>query len=55
MNDNAETRIKLGIAYFFLGEKDLARSELLEAMKTFDIRESPSYDEILPILRNLNL
>lgn len=50
-----EVKIKLGIAYYFNKQKDLAREKILEVMTKFDITTSGAYRDILPILRDLGL
>lgn len=50
-----EVKMKLGIAYYFNNQKDLAREKILEVMTKFDITDSEAYEEIFPILRDLGL
>lgn len=50
-----EVKVKLGIAYYFNHQRDLAREKILEVMAKFDITTSPAYVEIRPILRDLGL
>ncbi len=50
-----ETRIKLGIAYYFLGQKDTAVKYIREVAKEFDFKTSPSYNELKPIFEDLGL
>lgn len=50
-----ETRIKLGAAYFFAGDRDLARKYLGEAAQEFDFKTSPSYEAFKPILDELGI
>jgi len=54
-NDDLETKIKLGIAYFFAGDHALAQKYLGEAGKKFNFKESASYGELKPILEKLGL
>jgi tetratricopeptide (TPR) repeat protein len=53
--ENLETKVKLGIAYYFLGQKDIAVKYILEVAKGFDFRTSPSYNELKPIFEDLGL
>ena len=55
MKEDKETRIKLGIAYFFAGKHDLAREYISVAIKGFDITTSKSYEDLLPILQELGI
>ena len=50
-----ETRIKLGIVYFFKGDRDLAKKYLEEAGREFDYPSSPAYGELKPILDDLGI
>jgi O-antigen ligase/tetratricopeptide (TPR) repeat protein len=53
--DNLEIKIKLGIAYFYNKQYDLAKEEIGAVMQKFDLRKSDVYDGILPILNALGL
>jgi tetratricopeptide (TPR) repeat protein len=53
--DNLEIKIKLGIAYFYNKQYDLAREEIGAVMQKFDLRKSDVYGGILPILNVLGL
>ncbi len=55
MRDEEETRIKLGIAYFYAGQTDLARKEIQTVMQKIDLTESPAWPSLSPILRELQL
>ncbi len=56
MDQNAlEVKMKLGIAYYFNDQKDLAKEKILEVMKVFDLTKSDVYESVLPILRDLDL
>ena len=50
-----DSRLKLGLVYYFNGEKSLAREKILEVMSKFDLTTSGAYQDILPILKNLGL
>ena len=50
-----EGRMKLGLTYYFLGQKELARRHIFEVMKSADLKQSLQYQEIEPILQDLNL
>ncbi|MFA6354666.1 MAG: O-antigen ligase family protein [Candidatus Paceibacterota bacterium] len=52
---NPEVGIKLGIAYFFDKQNDLAREQIIEVMRKVDITKVIGYESIYPILRELNL
>ncbi|MBI2888316.1 MAG: tetratricopeptide repeat protein [Candidatus Liptonbacteria bacterium] len=53
--DDLEARAKLGIAYFIKGDKVHARQYLEEVSRNADLRESPSYDSLKPILDALRI
>lgn len=50
-----ETRLKLGVAYFFMGERDLARKTLKDVLERVDLRTKPSYPRFRPILEELDI
>jgi O-antigen ligase/Flp pilus assembly protein TadD len=50
-----EARAKLGIAYFIRGDKAQAKHYLEEVNRRADLRESPSYDALKPILDALGI
>jgi O-antigen ligase/tetratricopeptide (TPR) repeat protein len=53
--NSLETKVKLGIAYYFLGQKEAAARYILEVAKEFDFKTSPSYNELKPIFEDLGL
>ncbi|MBI4087282.1 MAG: O-antigen ligase family protein [Candidatus Liptonbacteria bacterium] len=53
--DEAETKIKLGIAYFYANRYDVAAQYLREAGKQFDFKKSASYPTLRPILEKLGI
>ncbi|MBI3589427.1 MAG: hypothetical protein HY093_03400 [Candidatus Liptonbacteria bacterium] len=53
--DDLEARLKLGIGYYFDGQKELAKEQILKVMAGFDLTKSESYQNFEPILRNLGL
>ncbi len=53
--DDLETEIKLGAAYFFVGNNTLAKKYLSDAARKFDFKKSPSYQEFKPILDKLGV
>jgi tetratricopeptide (TPR) repeat protein len=53
--DNLEISMKLGLVYYFSGDKDAARRLILDVMKKQDLTRSPQYQSLLPILRDLGL
>jgi len=50
-----ESEIKMGVAYFYAGQYDQAKFYLKDSMSKFDIRKSPSYDQLVPIARQLGI
>ena len=50
-----ETKIKLGVAYFYANQYDLAKKYLKEAGAKFDFKKSSSYPDLKPILDKLEL
>ncbi len=50
-----ETEIKLGVIYFFKGQRDVAKTYLEDAVKKFDVAKSPSYAQLEPILKQLGI
>ncbi len=50
-----EARAKLGIAYFIKGDTAHARQYLEEVSRRADLRESPSFDSLKPILDKLGI
>ncbi len=55
MKDELETHIKLGVAYFFQGDRNAARAELGTALRGMTEIDSASVQDLLPILRELGL
>lgn len=53
--DDLELTMKLGLVYYFDGNKDAARRLIGEVIKKQDLRQSPQYQSLLPILRDLGL
>ncbi len=53
--NNPEARVKLGAAYFFDKQYDLAKKQFGELMQDIDITKAVGYESIYPILRELNL
>ncbi len=53
--DDAEAKLKLGLTYYFAGNKDPAKRFIQEVMASFDLRQSPQYEVIQPILQDLGL
>ncbi len=51
--DNAEVNMKLGLVYYFSGDRDVARRIIAKVMKTQDLKKSPQYELLVPILRDL--
>jgi len=50
-----EARVKLGLVYYFDKQYDKARQFISEVMKTEDLKKSPQYPALQPILRELGL
>lgn len=53
--DDLEIMMKLGLVYYFDGNKDAARRLISEVMEKQDLKASPQYQSLLPILRDLGL
>ncbi len=53
--DNLEISMKLGLVYYFSGDKDAARRLIANVMSEQDLKRSPQYQSLLPILRDLGL
>ncbi len=54
--DNAEANMKLGLVYYFSGDKDSARAIIGgPVLKKQDLTKSPQYPQLIPILRDLGL
>ena len=53
--EDSEAEAKLGIAYFYAGDRDLARQYLARVITGLDIRHSAAYPQLAPILRDLGL
>lgn len=53
--DDLELTMKLGLVYYFDGNKDAARRLIADVMEKQDLRQSPQYQSLLPILRDLGL
>ncbi len=52
---NPETMIKLGIAYFLAGNRDLAKKYISEVTVKYNLRGNPSFDQVKPILDSLGI
>ena len=50
-----ELTMKLGLVYYFDGKKDAARRLIADVMQKQDLKASPQYQSLLPILRELGL
>ncbi|MBI2033870.1 MAG: tetratricopeptide repeat protein [Candidatus Liptonbacteria bacterium] len=50
-----DAKMNLGIAYFLVGERELARSSILEVSRNFDLKQSPRYQDIKEILDELGI
>lgn len=55
MRPEAETKAKLGVAYFLVGDRERARAFLAEAVREVDLRTSPAYENLRPILEELGV
>jgi TPR repeat protein len=53
-SDN-EARLKLGLVYYMSGRRELAKEEIARVMQKTDLKKSPAYELLLPILRDLGL
>jgi tetratricopeptide (TPR) repeat protein len=53
--DDLEAQVKLGVAYFLLGQREEARAEIGRVIEKVNLRESPSYEDLEPILQELGL
>ena len=53
--DDIEARMKLGLVYYFDKQYDKARILIKEVMQTEDLKKSPQYPALQPILRELGL
>lgn len=53
--DDAESRLKVGLTYYFAGQMEPAKRFIGEVMKSHDLKQSPQYESIQPILRGLGL
>lgn len=54
--DDFESKLKLGIAYFYNSQTDLARATIGEFLKAMpEFRQSPNYEKVRPIVESLNL
>ncbi len=54
-HSDIESEIKLGVAYFYAGKRDVAKAYLKEAVSGFDVAGSPSYGQLKPILDELGI
>ncbi len=54
-HSDVESEIKLGVAYFYAGKRDVAKAYLKEAIGSFDVASSPSYGQLKPILDELGI
>lgn len=50
-----KTKMKLGIVYFYVGERAGAKSNLEEAVRHLDVRKDPSFEVISHILEELGI
>lgn len=50
-----ETKMKLGLVYYLHGKRDAARRLISEVMKTENLKQSPQYPALQPILKELGL
>ncbi len=50
-----ESEVKLGIAYFVIGERAKAKEVLARVVAATDVTRSPAYPDLEPILRSLGL
>jgi tetratricopeptide (TPR) repeat protein len=53
-SDN-EARLKLGLVYYMSGRRGLAKEEISKVMGKTDLKNSPAYELLLPILQDLGL
>ncbi len=53
--NDMEAKIKLGVGYFFLGNRDMAKQYLAEVAQTVDLSKSPAYASLVPIFKELNI
>jgi len=53
--DDLELTIKLGLVYYFSGDKAAARRNIAKVMEKQDLRQSPQYGSLRPILIDLGL
>lgn len=53
--NDLELTMKLGLVYYFDGNKDAARRLIANVMERQDLKASPQYQSLLPILRDLGL
>lgn len=53
--DDLELTMKLGLVYYFDGNKDAARRLIADVMEKQDLKASPQYQSLIPILRDLGL
>ena len=53
--DDLESKMKLGIVYYWSGDRDAARRTIQEVMKTHNLKQSPQYQLIRPILLELGI
>jgi tetratricopeptide (TPR) repeat protein len=53
--DDLELTMKLGLVYYFDGNKDAARRLIADVMEKQDLKASPQYQSLLPILYDLGL
>ena len=54
-NSDIESEVKIGVAYFYKGQYDEAKFYLKDAVGKFDIKKSPSYSQLEPILKQLGI
>lgn len=53
--DDAEARLKVGLTYYFSGNREAASRFISEVMKSHDLKQSPQYEAIKPIIQDLGL
>ncbi len=53
--DDPELTMKLGLVYYFSGDKPAARRYIVKVMEKQDLKASPQYQSLVPILYDLGL
>jgi len=54
-NNDLDSEIKLGVVYYFLGDYGLAKKYLSGAIQKFNVKNSPSWSQLKPILDSLGI